>query len=136
MKNLGERIRQLRGERNQTDFAKEFGFSLRQISAWERGESEPPVSFFAQVAEKHGSSELQFLLIGRRDDALDSLKAAVAKCPIPYDSAFSFLPKVMSKEWLRELRDTILDDPTLSDAEKVAVQKIVRDELNLRAGKK
>jgi hypothetical protein len=42
----------------------------------------------------------------------------------------------MSKEALADLRDSILDKPDLSDSEKIAIQKMVRDELKLRAGKK
>ena len=62
MKTLGQKIRELRGKANQKTFAEEFGYTLRQISAWERGESEPPSDFYTKIANRFGSNYLQFLL--------------------------------------------------------------------------
>lgn len=77
MKTLGQKIRELRGEANQGVFAKEFGYTLRQISAWERGESEPPSEFYKKCAARFGSEVLQFLLTD--SNLLPSHLSAISK---------------------------------------------------------
>jgi transcriptional regulator with XRE-family HTH domain len=61
---LGGRIRELRAQLTQEDFATAFGISQAQLSKYELGQSAPPLGILIKLAEKHGKS-VDWILTGR-----------------------------------------------------------------------
>lgn len=58
---LKERLRVIRGRDTQAAFAKETGFSKRQIIRWEMGHADPTYDSALQLAERTGYPERLFL---------------------------------------------------------------------------
>jgi len=56
MENLHKRLRELRGNESQTEFAKRVGTKQTTYSAWERGEKIPPANSIALICEACGVS--------------------------------------------------------------------------------
>jgi transcriptional regulator with XRE-family HTH domain len=61
---IGERIRALRGERSQVDFARLMGVSQAQLSKYELGQSAPPLGFLARLAKDSGKS-IDWIVVGK-----------------------------------------------------------------------
>lgn len=60
--NLGERIKKLRGDENQTGFGSRFGASRNTIMRYESGERTPDAEFIAAVCKHYGVNPSWFLL--------------------------------------------------------------------------
>ncbi len=61
---LGSRLRQLRAQTTQEEFAKFLGISQAQLSKYELGQSAPPLGVLVKLAEKYGKST-DWILTGR-----------------------------------------------------------------------
>jgi transcriptional regulator with XRE-family HTH domain len=53
---LGCRLRQLRAQATQEEFARFLGISQAQLSKYELGQSAPPLGVLIKLAEKYGRS--------------------------------------------------------------------------------
>ena len=53
---IGRRIRELRGQSTQEEFAKELGISQAQLSKYELGQSAPPRGVLTKLRETRGKS--------------------------------------------------------------------------------
>lgn len=60
---LGERVKRVRGDRTQRDFAEFLGFSKGYVSDIERGRSFPSIPFLVSLGVKCGT-DLTWLLLG------------------------------------------------------------------------
>ena len=60
---LGARLRQLRGERTQEDFAQRLRISQAQLSKYERGQSAPPLGLLVRLSKEFGRS-VDWMLTG------------------------------------------------------------------------
>jgi transcriptional regulator with XRE-family HTH domain len=60
---LGTRLRQLRGQLTQEEFAGALGISQAQLSKYELGQSAPPLGVLIKLAEKHGKT-IDWILTG------------------------------------------------------------------------
>jgi len=62
---IGHRIRELRGfDIEQAEFARTLGISQSQLSKYERGVTEPPLSVLVQLKERFGKN-LDWFVTGR-----------------------------------------------------------------------
>jgi len=61
---LGTRIRQLRTQTTQEEFASFLGISQAQLSKYELGLSAPPLAVLIKLAEKYGAS-IDWILTGK-----------------------------------------------------------------------
>ena len=61
---LGQRIRQLRGEVTQEDFARSLGISQAQLSKYELGQSALPLGTLVKIAQRCGRTT-DWILTGR-----------------------------------------------------------------------
>jgi DNA-binding XRE family transcriptional regulator len=61
---LGSRLRQLRGQTTQEEFATFLGISQAQLSKYELGQSAPPLGVLVRLAEKFGKST-DWILTGK-----------------------------------------------------------------------
>jgi len=61
---LGNRIRLLRAETTQGEFARFLGISQAQLSKYELGQSAPPLGVLIKLAEKYGRST-DWILTGK-----------------------------------------------------------------------
>ncbi len=61
---LGNRLRQLRAQTTQEEFARFLGMSQAQLSKYELGQSAPPLGVLIKLAEKYGKST-DWILTGR-----------------------------------------------------------------------
>ncbi len=61
---VGKRIRELRNETTQEDFALRFGVSQAQLSKYELGQSSPPLGFLVALARESGKS-VDWILTGK-----------------------------------------------------------------------
>ena len=52
LKSVGQRVRQLRGDITQEDFARALNISQAQLSKYELGQSALPLSLLAKLAER------------------------------------------------------------------------------------
>lgn len=62
---IGSRIRELRADTTQEDFAEDMGVSQAQLSKYELGQSTPPLGFLTRLTAKHGKS-LDWIVIGKK----------------------------------------------------------------------
>lgn len=62
---IGERIRELRADGTQEDFAERMGVSQAQLSKYELGQSAPPLGFLTRLAELSGKS-MDWILLGKK----------------------------------------------------------------------
>jgi transcriptional regulator with XRE-family HTH domain len=53
---LGSRIKQLRGEQTQADFARQFRISQAQLSKYELGQTAPPLGLLIRLSKESGRS--------------------------------------------------------------------------------
>ena len=56
LRSIGQRIRQLRGDSTQEDFAKELGISQAQLSKYELGQSAPPLGLLTKLRKVRGKT--------------------------------------------------------------------------------
>lgn len=61
---LGSRLRHLRAQITQEEFAGFLGISQAQLSKYELGQSAPPLSVLVRLAEKYGKST-DWILTGK-----------------------------------------------------------------------
>ena len=61
---LGNRLRQLRADTTQEEFAASLGISQAQLSKYELGQSAPPLTVVVKLAERHGKST-DWILTGK-----------------------------------------------------------------------
>jgi transcriptional regulator with XRE-family HTH domain len=61
---LGSRLRELRAQTTQEEFAIFLGISQAQLSKYELGQSAPPLGVLIKVAEKYGKST-DWILTGK-----------------------------------------------------------------------
>jgi transcriptional regulator with XRE-family HTH domain len=64
---VGLRIRQLRGEANQEEFAKGLGISQAQLSKYELGQSAPPLGVLVALGKSQAIS-VDWLLTGKKQN--------------------------------------------------------------------
>ena len=62
---IGQRIRQLRGDVTQEDFARSLGISQAQLSKYELGQSALPLGSLVKIAQKFGHTA-DWILTGKR----------------------------------------------------------------------
>ena len=65
LKAVGLRIRQVRVDITQEDFAKELGISQAQLSKYELGQSAPPLGVLVTLGKSRGIS-VDWLLTGKK----------------------------------------------------------------------
>lgn len=68
MQAVGNRIRQLRGELSQLEFAESLGIPQSSVARWETGQMYPAVTTLIAIADACGIS-LDWLLLGRAEGA-------------------------------------------------------------------
>ena len=51
---VGDRLRKVRGDRNQTDFATQLGFHFNTVGRYERGDRPPDFDYIVSLCEKEG----------------------------------------------------------------------------------
>jgi len=61
---IGERIKELRAQRSQKDFAQLMRVSQAQLSKYELGQSAPPLGFLTALAKDAGKS-VDWILTGK-----------------------------------------------------------------------
>jgi len=61
---IGQRIKELRAQRTQKDFAQLMGVSQAQLSKYELGQSAPPLGFLTGLAKDAGKS-VDWILTGK-----------------------------------------------------------------------
>jgi transcriptional regulator with XRE-family HTH domain len=61
---IGDRIRQLRGESTQEEFARTMKVSQAQLSKYELGQSAPALGFLVRLSARFGKS-VDWILIGK-----------------------------------------------------------------------
>ena len=88
-KNIGERIKSLRGLKSQEDFAKDFGLSQVDVSRIERGEVKPSTEILYNICIKY-EKDLAWILTGEETDLIISEPA------MPYGE-FVSIPQVRGK---------------------------------------
>jgi len=66
LKDIGQRIRQLRGEENQTDFAKMLEVTQGQLSRYEAGTASPSLDVLVRLRKSKGRT-VDWILIGDKD---------------------------------------------------------------------
>ena len=64
LRTLGNRLRQLRAQTTQEEFARFLGISQAQLSKYELGQSAPPLGVLVRLAEKYGKTT-DWILTGR-----------------------------------------------------------------------
>jgi transcriptional regulator with XRE-family HTH domain len=64
LQGVGARIRQLRNQITQEEFARILRISQAQLSKYELGQSAPPLGVLIRLAEQHGKST-DWILMGR-----------------------------------------------------------------------
>jgi transcriptional regulator with XRE-family HTH domain len=62
---LGQRVRQMRGDVTQEDFAHSLGISQAQLSKYELGQSALPLGTLVKLAQKSGRTA-DWILTGKR----------------------------------------------------------------------
>ena len=62
---VGERVRQLRGQITQEDFARTLGISQAQLSKYELGQSALPLGILIKLAKMYKTT-IDWVLTGRR----------------------------------------------------------------------
>jgi transcriptional regulator with XRE-family HTH domain len=70
LKAVGLRIRQLRGQTNQEEFAKGLGISQAQLSKYELGQSAPPLGVLVALGKSQAIS-VDWLLTGKKQTRSD-----------------------------------------------------------------
>ncbi len=60
---VGKRVRELRGQATQEEFARVLGISQAQLSKYELGQSAPPLGVLAKLAKASGKS-VDWILTG------------------------------------------------------------------------
>ncbi len=68
-KEMGERLRQIRGDLSQQEFADSLSVSRAYISDVERGKTKPSLELLAEVAVKY-HSDIHWLVTGEHQDRL------------------------------------------------------------------
>jgi transcriptional regulator with XRE-family HTH domain len=68
LKAVGLRIRQLRVQTSQEDFARELGISQAQLSKYELGQSAPPLGVLIALGKSQGIS-VDWLLTGKKQSS-------------------------------------------------------------------
>ena len=68
LKAVGLRIRQLRGQTSQEEFAKGLGISQAQLSKYELGQSAPPLGVLVALGKSQAIS-VDWLLTGKKQNA-------------------------------------------------------------------
>ncbi len=68
-RNLGERLRLLRKDRTQKDFASQYGIPQGTLSKFERGKLEPGIDFLTEVSKREEVS-INWILTGETDDRI------------------------------------------------------------------
>jgi transcriptional regulator with XRE-family HTH domain len=68
LKAVGLRIRQLRGQINQEEFAKGLGISQAQLSKYELGQSAPPLGVLIALGKSQVIS-VDWILTGKKSNA-------------------------------------------------------------------
>jgi transcriptional regulator with XRE-family HTH domain len=61
---IGQRIKELRAQRSQKDFAQLMGVSQAQLSKYELGQSAPPLGFLTGLGKDSGKS-VDWILTGQ-----------------------------------------------------------------------
>jgi transcriptional regulator with XRE-family HTH domain len=64
LQTVGSRLKQLRAQTTQEEFARVLGISQAQLSKYELGQSAPPLAVLVKLAEKYGKST-DWILTGR-----------------------------------------------------------------------
>ena len=64
LKDIGERVRELRGDVSQDEFAPQLGITQGQLSKIERGQAEPSVAVLVKLRERFNKT-LDWLILGR-----------------------------------------------------------------------
>lgn len=72
LKDLGERLKLLRGRVSRQDFVERFSTSTSSLIRWENGERPPDLTFLLAVAEAYGVSA-DWLIYGKGDGPAQSL---------------------------------------------------------------
>ncbi len=67
MRELGNRLRLIRKDRTQEEFASRYGIPQGTLSKFERGKLEPGIDFLTEVSKGEGIS-ISWLLTGERDE--------------------------------------------------------------------
>ncbi len=76
----GARIRSLRGNAKQADFATKFGATWKKISDWENERSEPPLTFLVALSRHYGVS-IDWIITGAELPAPDANGAEALRAP-------------------------------------------------------
>ncbi len=64
LQTVGNRLKQLRAQTTQEEFARFLGISQAQLSKYELGQSAPPLGVLVKLAEKYGKST-DWILTGK-----------------------------------------------------------------------
>jgi transcriptional regulator with XRE-family HTH domain len=64
LKEIGKRIRSLRGKENQTEFAGRLGVSQGQLSRYEKGAAAPSLDSLVRLKNKSGKS-IDWIITGK-----------------------------------------------------------------------
>lgn len=79
---MGDRLRAVRGETSQADFAAELGVHKNSVGFYERGKVEPSASFLVRLAQCR-PVDLHWLLTGHRRSAAPAATADPALVTVP-----------------------------------------------------
>lgn len=126
---IGERIRSLRGELSQQEFADALGFSRAYVSDIERGKTKPSLEVLSAIAAKYRVS-IDWIITGR-----DILEAGLPRKPLtPDEEAFRRILDALwemykgaddeIKGWLRvQLKRAVPELAEVSDTPSEPVQE-------------
>lgn len=113
MKEIGKRIRQIRGELILEDFEKIMGVSKNTLSLYERGEGNPKSTFLLKLAE-YGSVSVDWILTGREP-----------KTPLIREQSETYLPNGKTEE---EIMNDHLDR-IIEALEKDGVERVIAEKM-------
>ena len=74
---IGERVRKLRGQITQEEFARTLGISQAQLSKYELGQSAIPLGVLIKLAKKYGSTA-DWILTGETEEGTSHSRTARA----------------------------------------------------------
>ena len=114
---IGDRLKALRGEMNQDEFAESLGFQLRTYHRYEIGERIAPDELIEKVLAKFNLTLDEFLS-GKREVKVFSIRAALAAIP---DEVYNLAASVPldDKAW-----------QTVEDALSIAAERVKKQQLS------
>lgn len=115
MKEIGRRIRQIRGELSLEEFEKKLGVSKNTLSNYERGKGNPKAAILFKLAE-HGGVSIEWLFTGREP-------RASMVCEEPHEHYGD--SKKTDDEIFQEYADRIVEQLEREGVERVVAEKML-----------